>query len=248
MTLAIVIRTIEGIAVATDTVSTADTRLELNGEKQDVEYHVYMRRKLSRIGDFAIVHAGLSYLNKKTINQIVDRIPIPNDITVDDCIKTIKDTLVAEIKADNVVKQLENNRLILSIGIIGYKNDDPFVYRMMFFRNTAKGKLFDIEDNSDEAFTDPRYGIDYFGDYDFVRLVIKAALEEKLMKPFYVLTLNEALDLARILIKFLIEFQKYLVQFTVAFPIESAVINLENGFQWVDKMEFKKLDYNGQLT
>ena len=68
------------------------------------------------------------------------------------------------------------------------------------------------------------------------------------MKPFYVLTLNEALDLARILIKFLIEFQKYLVQFTVAFPIESAVINLENGFQWVDKMEFKKLDYNGQLT
>ena len=44
--------------------------------------------------------------------------------------------------------------------------------------------------------------------------------------------------------QFLIEFQKFMVTFTVAYPLESAVITMENGFEWVDRMEFKKFHYD----
>jgi hypothetical protein len=97
---------------------------------------------------------------------------------------------------------------------------------------------------SDDAFQDPYYGIDYFGDYEFVQLVIRAAKKENLLKPFDILTLHEAMELARTLMRFLIEFQQFMVSFSVAFPVESAVITLEKGFQWVDRMEFQKFHYS----
>ena len=41
--------------------------------------------------------------------------------------------------------------------------------------------------------------------FKFVQLLIQAAIGSKIIKPFDVLTLQEALDLARVLLKFLIE-------------------------------------------
>ena len=79
---------------------------------------------------------------------------------------------------------------------------------------------------SDDAFVEPYYGIDYFGDYEFVRLVIKAAKKENLMKPFEILTINEAMDLVRSLLRFSIDFQRFMVEQTVSFPIEFRHLSL----------------------
>ncbi|MHA2250485.1 MAG: hypothetical protein ACXAD7_08985 [Candidatus Kariarchaeaceae archaeon] len=243
MTLVLVVRTIEGIAIVSDTLTTANTTLEIHGEEKPVEYHIYKRKKLGKLGDFAIVHAGLSFLNGKTINQIVDRIPARGTDPISH-IETIKNTFVEEIKQDKLVPKLEKDSLLLSIGIVGYKDRKPFVHRIVFFRTKDEGDdVFEIMETED-SFVAPYFGIDYFGDYDFVQLVIRAAKKENLLKPFDILTINEAMDLARTLIRFLIEFQRFMVQFTVAYPIESAVITLEEGFKWVDKMELKQFHHD----
>ncbi len=242
MTLVLIVRTIEGIAVVTDTLTTANTTLEIYGEERPVEYHLYSRRKLSKVGNYAIVHAGLSFLNGKTVNQIVDRLT-SYDKSIKNTIETLKDKFVEEMGKDPIVPKMPNDSLLLSVGIIGYHEKKPFVYRIVFFRSKKdEDQLFDVIETKD-SFDPPFYGIDYFGDYDFIQLVIRAAKKENLLKPFDILTLNEALKLARTLIRFLIEFQKYMVQFTVAYPIESCIITLEEGFQWVDKMELKKFHY-----
>ncbi|MFV2014131.1 MAG: hypothetical protein ACC656_01770 [Candidatus Heimdallarchaeota archaeon] len=246
MTLVLIVRTREGIAVVTDTVTTANTEVEMYGEMTAVEYHVYNRRKLSKIENFAIIHAGLSFLNGKTINQIVDRIPYDNPDSqegFDYCLKQIKNKFLEEVNTEPMIKGWETGKLILSLGIIGYNDSLPFVYRLIFLRSDNDDNLIELIE-SEDAFDAPYYGIDYFGDFEFVQLVIRAAKKENLLKPFDILTMHGALELARTLMQFLIEFQKFMVTFTVAYPIESAIITLENGFEWVDRMEFKKFHYD----
>ncbi|MCE7734703.1 MAG: hypothetical protein GPJ54_07500 [Candidatus Heimdallarchaeota archaeon] len=246
MTLVLVVRTREGIAIVSDTVTTANSEVEMYGEMTAVEYHIYNRRKLSKIENFAVVHAGLSFLNGKTINQIVDRIPDDNPNTIEGfeyCLEMIKNKFIKEIETEPLVKGWEKGRLILSLGIIGYNNSLPFVYRLIFLRSEEDGELYDLIE-SEDAFVAPYYGIDYFGDYEFVQLVIRAAKKENLLKPFDILTIYDALELARELMRFLIEFQKFMVTFTVAYPVESVVITEENGFEWVDRLEYKKFHYD----
>jgi hypothetical protein len=242
VTLVLVVRTIEGIALISDSLTTANTTLELQGEEKPVEYHIYYRKKMARLGNFAVVHAGLSFMNGKTITQIINRIPAP-ETNIDKFISNIKDTFIGELKKDKLVPKLEDDFLLLSIGIVGYRDRKPFVYRIIFFKNEKLENGLEILE-SDDAFQDPYYGIDYFGDYEFVQLVIRAAKKENLLKPFDILTLHEAMELARTLMRFLIEFQQFMVSFSVAFPVESAVITLEKGFQWVDRMEFQKFHYS----
>ncbi|MHA2097896.1 MAG: hypothetical protein ACW99A_04355, partial [Candidatus Kariarchaeaceae archaeon] len=129
------------------------------------------------------------------------------------------------------------------IGIIGYEKNIPFVHRLIFLRSENDDELIELIE-SDDTFSAPHFGIDYFGDFEFVQLVIREAKKENLLKPFDILTLHDALELARELMRFLIEFQKFMVTFTVAYPIESAVITMERGFEWVDRMEFKKFHYD----
>ncbi|OLS26067.1 MAG: hypothetical protein HeimC2_16890 [Candidatus Heimdallarchaeota archaeon LC_2] len=246
MTLVLIVRTREGIAVVSDTVTTANTEVEMYGEMTSVEYHIYNRRKISKIENFAVIHAGLSFLNGKTINQIVDRIPDDNPDSnegFDYCVEKIRTKFMKEIKTEPLVKNWEKGRLILSIGIIGFEKNIPFVHRLIFFRNEKEGELIELVE-SDDTFDPPHFGIDYFGDFEFVQLVIRAAKKENLLKPFDILTIHDALELARNLMQFLIEFQKFMVTFTVAYPIESVVITLEDGFEWVDRMEFKKFHYD----
>ena len=242
VTLILVIRTREGIAVVSDTVTTANTTLEIYGEETEVEYHIYKRRKISKMHNFAIIHAGLSFVNGKTITQITDAVHNHED-GIENCSKFVKESILKELKADPVIPKLTPESLIVSIGIVGYHDQKPFVYRIIFFRGKEGEELLDTME-SEDAFVTPFYGIDYFGDYDFVQMVIRAAKKENLLKPFDILTINEALDFARSLMRFLIEFQKYMVQFTVAYPIESAIITTDDGFTWVDRMEFNKFHYD----
>ena len=245
MTIILVVRSVEGIAIVTDTVTTATETRTIDEDDSKVQYHIYNRKKLSRIGNFAVVHAGLSFLNGRTINQIVDRIP-HHDISVShSCIEEVKKVFLEELEKDPIVEQFDKGALLLSIGVIGYKDDNPFVYRIIFFRSEKDGEKLELVE-SDDAFVKPFYGVDYFGDYTFLQMVIRAAKKENLLKPFDILTLNESLDLARTLIRFLIEFQKYMVEFTVAYPVESAVITQEDGFEWVDKMKFSKFNYGAE--
>lgn len=58
----------------------------------------------------------------------------------------------------------------------------------------------------------------------------------QILPPFQILTLQEAVDLARVLLRFLIDFQKFMVMSTVDYPIESAVITKRAGVQPVDVM------------
>ena len=175
MTLALVVRTREGIAIVTDTLTTANTEVEMYGEMTPVEYHLYKRRKLSRFENFAVVHAGLSFLNGKTINQIVDRIPDEDPevyVNFEFCSNKIREVFTAEMNKDPIVDTWERGRLLLSIGLIGYENKIPFVWRLIFLRSDegVEEKLEIIE--SEDTFDSPHYGIDYFGDYEFVQLVI----------------------------------------------------------------------------
>lgn len=246
MTIILVVRSVEGIAIVTDTVTTATETRTLDddsGKSSKVQYHIYNRKKLSRIGKFAVVHAGLSFLNGKTINQIVDRIPHDTSTESHSCIEEVKTRFFEELEKDPIVERFEKGTILLSLGVIGYKDKKPFVFRLIFLRSEKDDEILELIE-SEDAFVSPYYGIDYFGDYEFLQLVIRAAKKENLLKPFDILTINESLDLARTLIRFLIEFQRYMVEFTVAYPIESAVITLEDGFEWVDKMQFKKFHYD----
>jgi hypothetical protein len=131
----------------------------------------------------------------------------------------------------------------LVLGVVGYTDERPetqsIEFRIGINPESNREVRHLIRDLSSGAPTP--YGISYFGDYRFVQLVIQAAIDANLLKPFDLLTLREALDLARILLKFLIDFQKFLIISTVDYPIESVVITRHQGVQSIDKMRIDSL-------
>lgn len=199
-------------------------------------------KKIGRLGNNAIVHAGLSFINGKSINHIVEEIqhgkPFPD---VPKLFPFIRDRFLEELEQDELIPELDPDFLLLSLGLTGYYEGNPFLHTITYYR--GHDDLIDVVE-SEDTFDEPLYSVDYFGDFQFVQLVIRAAKAEGLMKPFDILTVHEALDLNRTLIRFLIEFQHYMVEKTVAFPIESAVITDEHGFEWVDRMRFDKFHYD----
>jgi hypothetical protein len=199
---------------------------------------------MARIGDYGVVHAGLGFLNKKTINQIVERVR-PRDITLENICEELKIAIEEELYSDDSIQDLEPGFLIVSLGIVGYNDDLPFVHRIIYLRSEDENELLEVIESEDTFNEDnPPYGIDYFGDYEFVQLVIRAAKERGLLKPFDILSVNDTLELARTLMRFLIDFQRFMVSFTVSYPIESAVITRERGFEWVDQIELKEFHYD----
>lgn len=238
MTLVLVLRTLEGIAIVSDTLSTATDIRIMDGIEKRISYPVHKRGKIARVGNLAVVHAGVTLINNRTINQIVHQLPRKSDSLME-YIDRMRIEFQTELEKDPIIKQFDPEEVLLSLGVVGYYNDKPFVYRIVFMRG--------IEDPidyllSEDAFISPYYGLDYFGDYHFIRIVIKAAKEENLMKPFEILTIHEAMDLIRALMRFSIDFQRFMVEATVMFPLESAIIT-RDGFQWIDKMGIKKFHY-----
>ncbi|MCY3413705.1 MAG: hypothetical protein INQ03_18825 [Candidatus Heimdallarchaeota archaeon] len=240
MTLVLVIRTLEGIAIVSDTLSTATEMRNIEGKDKMVRYAVHKRRKITRVGDYAVVHAGLTLINGRTIDQVVRHLNFDPHGSADDFIEAIRLEFIEELAKDPIVKQFKMNEMLISLGIVGYKDNKPFVYRFIFMPGEEDPIDYMV---NDDAFDPPYYGLDYFGDYHFIRMVIKAAKAENLLKPFEILTIYEALDFIRSLMRFSIDFQRFMVEATVQFPLESAIITRKNGFEWVDKMEIKPFRY-----
>ena len=242
MTLCLVVRTMEGIAVATDT--TTSTQIQIDGINR--EFHTYYRRKLVAKAKFAIVQTGIAFINNKTIAEILEGAELPEDsITV--FIEKIVEVIGSELYLDSSLllglPVGDNINPFLVLGVVGYTDERPetqsIEFRIGINPENNREVRHLIRDPSSGAPTP--YGISYFGDYRFVQLVIQAAIDANLLKPFDLLTLREALDLARILLKFLIDFQKFLIISTVDYPIESVVITRHQGVQSIDKMRIDPL-------
>lgn len=242
MTLILVVRSIEGIAIVSDSTTTVNSTRKIDGEDQEVEYHIYGRQKIARIGDFAVIHAGLGFINNKTITQIVHQVK-PDELTVENLCDHLRKAFEQELYEDDSIEDLEPGFMIVNLGIVGFRDEKPFVHRLIYLKSEEDDQLLDTME-SEDTFTGSSYGIDYFGDFEFVQLVIRAAKERGLLKPFDILTLKETLELGRTLMRFLIEFQQFMVKFTVAYPLESAVITDERGFEWIDKIELEEFHYD----
>ncbi|MHA2502421.1 MAG: hypothetical protein ACXAE3_06120 [Candidatus Kariarchaeaceae archaeon] len=237
MTLVLIVRSIEGIAIVSDSTTTVTSTRMIDNRETDVEYHIYGRQKIARIGDFAVVHAGLGFINKKTITQIVHHVK-PEELTLEGLCAELKYAFEVEIMEDENIEDLDPGFMLVNLGVVGYQDDKPFVHRIIYLRSENKTELIEVIESQD-TFTGPAYGIDYFGDFEFVQMMIRAAKDRGLLKPFDILTLHETLELGRTLMRFLIDFQQFMVKFTVGYPMESAVITSERGFEWIDKITLR---------
>jgi len=242
MTLILVVRSIEGIAIVSDSTTTVSSTRPIDGVDTEVEYHIYGRQKIARIGDFAVIHAGLGFINGKTITQIVQRVR-PKELNVKGLCDHLRQAFEKELYEDEDIENLEPGFMIVNLGIVGYQDDKPFVHRLIYLRSEDENELLETMESQD-TFTGTPYGIDYFGDFEFIQLVIRAAKERGLLKPFDILTLKETLELGRTLMRFLIEFQQFMVKFNVGYPVESVVITAERGFEWIDKIELEEFRYD----
>ena len=242
MTLILIVRSIEGIAIVSDSTTTVTSMRTIEGEEQLVEFHIYGREKIARVGNFGVVHTGLAFVSEKTVTQIIELIEF-EEITVESVCSKLKETFDKELLDDSIVKLQEPGDLILNLGVVGYKDGIPFVHRIIYLRPEEGEDLYEVIE-SEDTFTQRPYGIDYFGDFEFIQLVIRAAKERDILKPFDILTLHETLEMGRTLMRFLIEFERYMVKFTVGYPIESAVITQRRGFEWIDQIKPKEFHYD----
>ena len=236
MTLCLVVRTMEGIAVVTDT--TTSSQVQIAGINR--EFHTYYRRKLVAKAKFAIVQTGIAFINNKTIADILEEAELPED-SIAVFIEKIVEIMESEFSLDsNLLLELpvgDNIPSFLTLGVIGYIEERPVTQSIEFRIGINPENNREVRHLIKEPFGAPNpYGIDFFGDFHFIQLVIQAANDANLLKPFNILTLREALDLARILLKFLIDFQKFLIISTVDYPIESVVITRHKGVQSIDAM------------
>lgn len=230
----------EGIAVATDT--TTSTTAQFGGEEGvKTVFHTYYRRKLVLSSEWAIVQTGIAFINGKTVTALLESLPLDTEsleIVIETTTTTIKEELLKDSELMTYLPKGLGNAPFLTLGIVGYSKGRP-VTHSLYFRLEEDGSTINVQ--SKDYVEEHPYGITYYGDYRFVQLVIKAAIDANLLKPFEVLTLREALDLARVLLKFLIDFQKFMMMSTVDYPIESAVITPRGEVQPVDIMKIEPL-------
>ncbi|MGD2072353.1 MAG: hypothetical protein PVG65_02565, partial [Candidatus Thorarchaeota archaeon] len=208
------------------------------GDEKDIllDYHSYYRRKLVSVGNWGIVHTGSVSINGKTIVQIIQEIcdDIDSVMNLQEIETLLKEGFQKELQSHASNDILPIDEINLTLGLVGYESNNPMT-KSFYFIKTKEGL---IETKEKILSTGPGgYGISYYGDHEFIRLVIRTAIKNGLLKPFQILTLQEALDLSRILLRFLIDFQKFMIRSTVDYPIESAVITKDGGFRWVDQME-----------
>ncbi len=190
MTLCLVVRTMEGIAVATDT--TTSTPILIGGEQgMQTVFHTYYRRKLVLSKKWAIVQTGIAFINGRTVTDLLESLPIESA-----SLKKLTESITTSIKEEllkdptlmtNLPKGLEHNPF-LTLGIVGYTRGKP-VTHSLYFRIEEEDSVINIQEK-DFAAQDNPYGITYYGDYRFVQLVIKAAIDARLLKPFELLTLR----------------------------------------------------------
>lgn len=237
MTLCIVVRTAEGIAIATDTTTTTSVT-RLKGETiVEHEFHTYYRKKLVNIGKWGVIYTGSAFINNRAVHSILKR-KTESSEKFEDFKHNLVTTLSNEIRADPGFQEIDDRKLILTIGIAGYIESNLLTHKANLIKKDEKLKIQEeTYANASNAF-----GISYFGDSEFVQLILKKAVHKGLMKSSGVLTLREGLDLARTLIRFLIDFQKFMIRSTVDYPIESAVITIDDGFQWIDEMSLDPLE------
>jgi hypothetical protein len=236
MTLCIIVRTIEGIAIVTDTTTTTPSKRKVDGVDTVFSYHTYYRKKLVQIGNWAVVQTGTAFIGGKTVTQVIGEAKIEVD-SYDELKESLSGALVQAFNQDPNVPNLPPNSNLLTLGLAGY-DKDRLVTIALTYRKGDKEQIEVVEDDNTRQ---KPYGISYFGDHEFISMIIEAAGKRKLLKGTAILTIREALDLARTLLTFLIDFQKFMVISTVDYPIESAVITHDDGFTWVDEMEIEPL-------
>ena len=235
MTLCILVRTGEGIAIATDTTTTTQRTFDVEGKSIVKHYHTYFRRKLVQIDRWAVVHTGIAFIGNRTVSQLLEESNLQAE-SFDELHQIVTETVLREFEEDvQTVSKLPVGQLLLTLGLAGYEGNTIRVQSISFRK--GESSLIDVKTQSDT--TKSPYGISYWGDYAFIELVVATAIKRGLLKATRILTLQEGLDFARVLLKFLIDFQKFMVQSSVDYPIESAVITRKDGFKWVDKMKIK---------
>ena len=178
---------------------------------------------------------GTAFINGKTISQIIET-ATSNASSWTKLVDALKITFKAELESDTDFLSIPKGKVALTLGIAGYKGKSSGVHTLVFSRQDDGAG---IESTYHSEKQGAKYGINYYGDFDFVNIVVEAAQKKGLLKPIKILTIREALDLARTLLRFLIDFQKFMVLSTVDYPIESAIITRTDGFQWVDQMHFE---------